>query len=70
MNHLRDLATYFDKRSLVHSKFHSVDIALLETQTLYSHHYTRTDRQYHSTLLHFLDIQVLYHWTVQAKLDT
>ena len=62
--------TYLDKWTLVHSKFHSVDISLIESQTLYSHHYTRTDTVYHNALLHSLYSQVLYHWTVQARLDT
>ena len=33
-----------------------VDIFFLETKTLYSHHYTRSDSLYHRTLLHSLDI--------------
>ena len=48
--------TYFDRQTHHHSKFYSLDIFLFENQILYSHYCTQTDRLYHKTQLHSLNI--------------
>ena len=66
---LRD-RTYLCRQTLHHSKFHSLDIFLCENRILHSHHCTQTDRLYRKTQLYSLNIQVMFHFSVKAILDT
>ena len=62
--------TYFDIQTHHHSKFYSLDIFLFENQILHSHYCTQTDRLYHKTQLHSLNIQVFFRLLVKAILGT